>query len=74
MIIQEQIENSLVRTYSDNHVYIRGGFPEGNYIEAIDPIRLNRIYVETDIPIIDDNQEENDEYAIAGRILMGVDE
>lgn len=53
MIVTEQISDTLVRTYSDKHVYIHGGFPEGNYTEAIDPIRLNRVYTETDIPIED---------------------
>ena len=51
MIIQEQISETLVKTYSDQGVYIRGGFPEADYEEAIDPISMNRTYVETDRPI-----------------------
>ena len=51
MIIQELIDNDLVRTYSDKNVYIRGGFPEGNYTEATDPVSAGRTYTETDIPI-----------------------
>lgn len=51
MIIQEQISETLVKTYSDKCVMIHGGFPEGDYAEAIDPISLNRTYTETDIPI-----------------------
>ena len=54
MIIQEQLENSLVRTYSNRNVYIHGGSPEGNYAEAIDPVSANRVYTETDIPIEED--------------------
>ena len=50
MIIQEHIDN-MVRTYSDKNVYIHGGFPEADYIEAIDPVEAKREYVETDRPI-----------------------
>lgn len=70
MIVQEIINETLVRTYSDRNVYIHGGFPEADYAEAIDPISLNRTYVETDIPIPVEATEED--YAAAGRILMGV--
>ena len=51
MIVQELLENGLIRTYSDAGFYIYGGMPEGNYIEAIDPVELNREYIETNIPI-----------------------
>ena len=61
MIIQEQISDTLVRTYSDKHVYIHGGFPESDYAEAIDPIDLGRTYIETDIPIEDEEDEEDEE-------------
>jgi hypothetical protein len=71
MIIQEQISDTLVRTYSDANMYIRGGNPVGDYAEAIDPIVLNRTYTETDIPIVDDEVTE-EEYAEVGRIFMGV--
>lgn len=50
MIIQV-IEGDLIRTYSDKGVYIHGGYPEGNYESAIDPISTNRVYTETDILI-----------------------
>lgn len=60
MIIQELINETLVRTYSDRHVYIHGGFPEGDYAEATDPVGLNRTYTETDIPITDDALEPQD--------------
>ncbi len=78
MIIQEQLENNLILTYSDANVYIHGGFPEGNYTQAIDPANLNRTYIETDIPIEevtpdDQSNPEDDAYAQAGRILMGVE-
>lgn len=69
MIVTEIIDDSI-RTYSDRGVLIHGGFPEGDYAEAIDPIDAGRTYVETDIPI----EETEDDYAEAGRILMGVDE
>ena len=37
MIRQEIISETLVRTYSDKGVMIHGGFPEGDYAEAIEP-------------------------------------
>ena len=72
MIRTEQISDKLIRTYSDSGVYIHGGNPEGNYPEAIDPISANRTYTETDIPIEEDVTD--DDYAEAGRIMMGVSE
>ena len=69
MIIQEQISETLVRTYSDRGVYIHGGYPEANYIEAVDPISMNRTYTETDTPI---NTEVSDTEAL--NILLGREE
>ncbi len=54
MIIQEFLDNNLVRTYSDLGVKIHGGFPESDYDEVVDPVSMNRQYVETDIPIEDE--------------------
>ena len=56
MIIQELIGDDLVRTYSDKGVFIRGGVPEGDYVEAIDPVNMDRVYIETDIPIPLENE------------------
>lgn len=76
MIIQEMLENNMVRTYSDAGFYIHGGFPEGDYAEAIDPVSMNRVYTETDIPIEVETEPEDlneeAEYAMAGKIFMGV--
>lgn len=73
MIITEQINETLVRTYSDANVYIHGGYPEADYEEVIDPISAGRTYVETDIPIpVEEATEE--QYAEVGRIFMGVSE
>ena len=74
MIVQELIGDGLVRTYSDQGVLIHGGFPEGDYVEAVDPVSLGRTYVETDIPIEIEEETVDIEYAEAGRILMGVEE
>lgn len=74
MIVEELIGDGLVRTYSNQGVLIRGGSPEGDYIEAVDPVSLGRTYVETDIPIEIEEETVDTEYAEAGRILMGVDE
>ena len=50
MIIQKTINingTDLIKTYSDQHKMIeRDGV---HYVEAIDPINTNRIYIETDI-------------------------
>ena len=72
MIVQEQISDTLIRTYSDANVYIHGGYPEGNYTEAIDPISANRTYTETETPI--EVTATDEEYAEIGKIFMGVSE
>lgn len=69
MIIQEQINDTLIRTYSDKNVYIHGGFPEANYAEAVDLISANRTYTETDIPI--ETEEENEDYRAIALTLLG---
>lgn len=79
MIQQERIEingTEYIRTYSDQGLLIHGGFPEGDYAEAIDPVSMNREYIETDIPVEsdDEGQTEEEQYAEAGRILLGVKE
>ena len=56
MIIQEQIGNDLVKTYSDKGMMIRKIGTDELYSEAIDPQKFNREYEETDIPI-----EQHDE-------------
>ena len=48
MIVRVRTENGLIRTYSDIGVYIHGGYPEGDYAEAIDRPEDNRLYTETD--------------------------
>lgn len=54
----ELLENDLIRTWSDAGVYIHGGYPEADYAEVIDPVSKHRTYVETDIPIPDDDDAE----------------
>ena len=51
MIVQEIIENDLVKTYSDIGVMIRKIGTDEIYSEAIDPQKFNREYEETDITI-----------------------
>ena len=77
-IVQEHFlvgERDFIKTYSDAGMLIHGGSPEADYAEACDPAEFNRTYTETNIPI-DEGEEtpEEDEYAQAGRILMGVSE
>lgn len=47
----------FIRTYSDTGMMIHGGFPEGDYDEAVDPAELGRVYTETDIPIEGEESE-----------------
>lgn len=69
MIIQELIGNDLVRTYSDQNVYIHGGFPEADYAEVVDPVSMGRTYTETDIQI--EEEEATAEEIL--NILLGGD-
>lgn len=48
MIVYEDLQNGLVKAYSDKGFFIKGGMPESEYAEAIDPKAANRKYVETD--------------------------
>lgn len=63
-VIYEDVKDGLVKAHSDSGFYIRGGFPESDYAEAIDPKSANRKYTETDrkIPVpeatIEDYQEK----------------
>ena len=52
-------------------MYIHGGIPEADYGEAYDTEQLE--YVETEIPIDERTPDEQDDeyYAEAGRILLG---
>ena len=68
MIRQEQISDTLIKTWSDIGVKIHGGFPEADYDEAIDPISANRLYTETDIPVGGDEEISAEE---ALEILTG---
>lgn len=57
-MIKTEIIGNLVKTYSDIGMKIYGGFPEGYYGEAYDPIDMGRTYTETDIPIDDETSAE----------------
>lgn len=70
MIVQE-IDGDNVKTYSSKGMYIRGGFPEGLYEEAIDPISAGRTYIETDIPIEEEDEDTDQAKIKAYDILMG---
>lgn len=48
-IVTEDLQNGLIKTYSDAGFKIHGGIPEADYDEAIDQKSLNRQYTETDI-------------------------
>lgn len=57
-MIKTEINGNIVHTWSNLGMKIHGGFPEGDYDEAYDPIDSGRTYVETDIPIEDDATAE----------------
>ena len=66
-------EREFTRTYSDENRYVvRDGI---SYSEACDPAEFERTYTEGDF--IDNDSEPTpaeDDYATAGKILMGVEE
>ena len=63
-------EREFVRTYSDaNRAVVRDGV---SYSEACDPTEFGRTYTEGEL--LDEEEQLEDEYAQAGRILMGVAE
>lgn len=61
MVVYENIGQGLVKAYSDEGLYIHGGFPENDYTEAIDPVTANRTYIETETPIETATTEEKAE-------------
>jgi hypothetical protein len=70
MIMTEILDETYVKTYSDAGYYIHGGYPEGDYVDAVDRIADNRTYTETDRPIEREEPTEED-YIEAGKILLG---
>lgn len=59
MIKKETItirDKEFIRTWSSKKVYIHGGSPENDYVEAFDLATLGRTYKETDIPIEEDSE------------------
>ena len=51
MIVQENLGNGLVVSYSNAGFKIHGGYPEADYNFAYDPEDAHRVYTETDIPV-----------------------
>lgn len=47
-VVYEELEDGTVKAYSNQHKKIRGGYPEGTYDVAYDPIGANRTYEETE--------------------------
>lgn len=58
-MIKTETVNNLIHTWSDLGVKIHGGYPDGDYDEAYDPIDSGRTYTETDIPIDEDVTAED---------------
>ena len=62
MIITEELEGNLVRTFSDKGMKIeRGGV---RYCEAIDPKSKGRTYTETDEPVASEDVSDADKDAV----------
>ena len=61
-VVQEQISETLIKTYSDAGYKIHGGEPEADYDAAIDPISAGRTYIETDIPVDDAEEATVEDY------------
>lgn len=57
-MIKTEIKDNIIHTWSDLGMKIHGGFPEGDYDEAYDPVDMHREYTETDIPIESDTDAE----------------
>lgn len=55
---------AFIRTYSDEHHYVVGGVPTGEYAEAIDPVELGRTYTEGDIMPDEDDGATEEERAL----------
>lgn len=71
MIVTENVEISgeiYVYTYSDEGRYVVGGNPFGEYAGAYDPADTERAYTEGEIMA----ENETDDLAEAGKILLGV--
>lgn len=71
-IVQEHFDvngRDFIRTYSDEHRYVVGGEPYGEYAEACDPADLNRTYVEGDRMLNEEIAAQAEEIM---DILMGV--
>lgn len=51
MIVQEILDNGLIRTYSNAGFKIHGGYPEGDYDVSYDPEDSHREFTETTIPV-----------------------
>lgn len=74
MVIYEEISGTdLVRAYSNNNMLIRQDETGYLYSEAIDPNYMNRTYTETDIPIEENfDINENNEEAIKNLLATGL--
>lgn len=64
MIVQENLEingRAFIRTYSDEGREVIGGFPNGNYDEAVDPAEYGRTYIEGEYIDHDASPEDYEE-------------
>lgn len=69
-IVRETLDNGLVRTHSNAGVKIHGGFPEGDYNVVYDPEEADRTYVETNIPIDEEDPQSKPAQYSKVKILL----
>lgn len=66
MVVYENMEDGLIKAYSDAGFYIHGGMPESDYAFAIDPATAGRTYVETEEKVPEEDATVEDyEQALA---------
>lgn len=65
MVKYETLDNGFVKAYSDAGYYIHGGNPEGDYVVAVDPESVGRIYKETATKIETTDETTTDDDAEA---------
>lgn len=64
MIVQEHFDvngRDFIHTYSDAGRYVVGGFPIGEYAEALDPAEFGRTYTEGGLIPAEERESEAEE-------------
>ena len=73
MIVSEQINDALVRHYSDSHMLIKQVETGNLYDEAVDVVPCRYTYTETDTPVLTDVAPTTESEYIGYLKQLGVD-